>query len=305
MKNRLSLRNPDFILLLAFVFMVAIALLLTMGNDAAAANIERWEVSIYTGTTTPLWTHETPYGISGNTTVAGQDNATSGASIFFAVGSSAWETGASTFNIDNSKNAYAFALTGVTVSIEQQSAGGDSSGVSLTIVAWTASEDTPAAWAAAEMHTLYYGKPLGSASTPYAYPIILPPNNYMRLGALMTGVTPLDGITGELIKLPGGVNWVEPQADVIAPAEIVTITDAAVYSFWETLGDPPVGTKRVWISFEGAVRITDDGFTDPTTSSGAYHDEMLPLFISREMWYKIRAISESGNVEATIHYLNY
>jgi len=279
------------------VFLILIMLMVAVGGLAGTClgNIRTWE--LHTGDTSG---GATSY-LTGNTTAACQsDCAYSGASPFFIVGYG----GVSTFEIDTSKNAYAVNLTGVTESQVQQQAGGDWSGTSIAVVAWTANEDTAAAWNAAEAHVVYWGKPISSGSTPWAYPLRLPPAKYMRMGIVSSGVTAFDGVQATLVQLPGSANWVDPQTDTIANATTITVTDAAVYWLYATLGDPPAGTKRIWITFEGAVREYVDGHTSPTTSKGVYIDETLPYLKSREMYYKIGLISESGNVECTIHFLN-
>jgi hypothetical protein len=242
--------------------------------------------------------------LTGNTTVTTQDTVEfSGCSVFYMVGGAG---GISTFEIDTSQNAYAFGLTSVTESQVQQAAGGDWSGTTVTIGVYTANEDTEAAWASAEAHVIYYGKPVDSGSTPWMYPLRAPPAKYLRAGLIMSGVTPLDGVAATLIRLPGSANWINPRTDTVgAMVEFETVSSGSGVSSYRTLyGDPPAGCKSALVCAEGAIRYTLDDITNPTTSTGNYMDETRGMIIDRELLPKLRTKAESGAVGVQIHYLN-
>ncbi len=99
----------------------------------------------------------------------------------------------------NREYAYGFELTGVSASQVQKAAGGDWSGVTLSVFMKFKSESDNSSWDSAGRSYLIKDMPVNSGASPYIVWIKAPPADRARVYVETSGVTAFDLVKGKLI----------------------------------------------------------------------------------------------------------
>jgi len=144
------------------------------------------------GADTKNYTLSLGSAISGNLTTA----SSAGTSIFaITSGPDIVRSGASVLNIAETDGTfYGFQITGITVSQAQQTAGGDYSGNTITVRYKETLKNETRFWDAAQTVDIISAMAL-SGNTLYQVSVYPAAMGFIKLEALLSGVTPLDGMT--------------------------------------------------------------------------------------------------------------
>ncbi len=131
--------------------------------------------------------------ISGNTT-----EGNGGVSIMALTGGNIRRSGASQFATGRNPGYYLLGITGVTVSIQQQSDAGNYSDTKFSLFYKSAILNETTYWDAAERKRIFYDMKL-SGHTQYQQPFSVPPGSFIRFYWETSGTTVFDGVTANLI----------------------------------------------------------------------------------------------------------
>lgn len=166
--------------------------------------------------------------------------------------------------------AYGFQFTSLLPSTSQISAGGDWSGVSLSVIVKFKSESDDVSWDTAESHYLFKGDTANSAVTPQIRWIKVPPADRARVYLVSEGGSTVFGTsTAKLIASEIPLEIVEPVIEIAEGTFTMPANGSGVSQFTAaSIGAFPsahVGWGEFSVS--GASRFfTTDGKTTPSVA---------------------------------------
>lgn len=194
-------------------------------------------------------------------------------------------------------------ISSVTPSISQQSAGGDKSGVSYTVIANCYNDDANSS--NGSTYAIIFGQTIGSSSSPYQVNFTLPYSRHKKLG-LISGVTPLDGFNAVLV---GNIPNIEEQNPQQVGSMVFTLSGPNSGTSTTASDDtgqslPAYAQYGELINIDGSsgvsMLVSYDGKTfDRSTAEGYYEGEGLPL--NRDQLEKLQIGSAVANTKAKLN----